>query len=131
MPVEIKIIGADAAESIKELSALAVCFAQKAEPKRQRKAEAVKETAPKPEPEVAEDVEPEVAKEIVPEPEVNVEPEENVPSIGELRALANGLGKGKVPAIRALLDEFGGESMTIPKLPEEKRQEFLARLQAL
>lgn len=75
-----------------------------------------------------------------PEPKTGAQPQdetnqptlfENIPDIVELRAKAQ--EKGKTPegkkAIKALLEKYGCRS--ISTVPEEKRAEFLAELEAL
>ncbi|MFW5436333.1 hypothetical protein [Paenibacillus apiarius] len=138
MPVQITINGADAAESIRELSTLAAAIVgqkvvpeaalpvQEEKPKRQRttKAEAAaakkQEEEPTEKPEVAEDAGSESGGDA-----------EDAPTIVALRAAAQ--VKGKTPegrkAVKALLDEF--ESKSISDVPEEKRAAFLVKLEEL
>ncbi|TVZ81260.1 hypothetical protein FB379_11759 [Aeribacillus composti] len=64
-------------------------------------------------------------------PKAQTTPDEPVPSIVELRAKAQ--EKGKTPegkqAIKALLQKYGCKS--ISTVPEEKRAEFMAEVEAL
>ncbi|MGG4397213.1 hypothetical protein ABEX25_23190 [Paenibacillus thiaminolyticus] len=134
MPVQITINGADAAESIQELSVLAAAISgqkvapvatpevnqvQEEKPKRQRttKAEAAKKQEEPEKPDVTEGE--------------GSESEEDIPTVEELREVAS--AKGKTPegkkAVKALLDEFGSKNITA--VPEEQRAAFLARLKAL
>lgn len=55
--------------------------------------------------------------------------EQDIPSIEEIRAKAQALGAGKKAEIKALLDEFGAKNLST--LPENRRAEFLARLEEL
>ncbi|BFH13504.1 hypothetical protein WJ0W_006389 [Paenibacillus melissococcoides] len=131
MPVQITINGADAAESIQELSVLAAAISgqkvstfeavpvQEEKPKRQRtaKAEAAKKQEEPEKPDVTE--------------EEGIDGEEGIPTVEELREVAAAKGKtaeGK-KAVKALLDEFGSKNITA--VPEEQRAAFLARLKAL
>ena|SRR5690606_160741 len=57
------------------------------------------------------------------------EAEQDIPSIEEIRAKAQALGAGKKAEIKALLDEFGAKNLST--LPENRRAEFLARLEEL
>ena len=53
----------------------------------------------------------------------------DTPSIEKIRAKAQALGAGKKAEIKALLDEFGAKNLST--LPENRRAEFLARLEEL
>lgn len=55
--------------------------------------------------------------------------EQDIPSIEEIRAKAQALGTEKKAEIKALLDEFGAKNLST--LPENRRAEFLARLEEL
>ncbi|CAH8772257.1 hypothetical protein [Paenibacillus dendritiformis] len=131
MPVQITINGADAAESIQELSVLAAAISgqkvstfeaapvQEEKPKRQRtaKAEAAKKQEEPEKPDVTE--------------EEGSDGGEDIPTVEELREVAAAKGKtveGK-KAVKALLDEFGSKNITA--VQEEQRAAFLARLKAL
>lgn len=62
------------------------------------------------------------------QPQTNSDkPAEDAPSIEELRAKAQSV-KDKA-AIKALIEEFGAKNLT--GIPEERRAEFMARLEAL
>lgn len=54
---------------------------------------------------------------------------ENIPTVEEIRAKAQALGAEKKVEIKALLDEFGAKNLT--SLPENRRAEFLERLEQL
>lgn len=132
MPVQITINGADAAESLQELSVLAAAISgqkvstfaaspvqEEEKPKRQRtaKAEAAKKQEEPEKPDVTE--------------EEGSDGGEDIPTVEELREVAAAKGKtteGK-KAVKALLNEF--ESKNITAVPEEQRAAFLARLKAL
>ncbi|EJL44001.1 hypothetical protein PMI08_02119 [Brevibacillus sp. CF112] len=146
MSVQISINGDNAAEAVKELASLAAHFTlvpvaiaaapaeaqQEERPKRQRSARQSEPAADKPTAAPAQ--EPEVG-------EVGGDPADDasegtgddsggdpIPTIVELRARAQEIGKtaeGK-KAIKALLDKFGSKSLS--DLPEEKRAEFMDEL---
>ena len=121
MPVQINITGADAAESLKELAALAAGFTsvtpEAPKPARTR-SKPVEE--PKQESEQQVDTEPATADE---EPAVTVTPE-------ELRAKAQAVAKsGKQPEVKGLLTKFGVKS--ISEVAEGDRSAFMAELEAL
>lgn len=134
MPVQITINGADAAESIRELSALASGLTGAApvvtpvgEPKKETK-KTVKQEKP----------EPDSVKEEAPAGDPAIEESDDIdsadiPTDVELRAKAQEIGKkmgaeGK-QAIKELLNEFGSPNIT--GIPEKRRIEFMARLEAL
>ena len=134
MPVQITINGADAAESIRELSALAsglagAQVAAPAEEPEKPKKEPVKKAPAKQE---------KPMKEEAPAGDPAIEESDDndsadIPTDVELRAKAQEIGKkmgaeGK-QAIKDLLNEFGSPNIT--GIPEEKRIEFMARLEAL
>lgn len=132
MPVQITINGADAAESLQELSVLAAAISgqkvstfeatpvKEEKPKRQRttKAEATKKQEEPEKPDVTED-------------EGGDTDTGDIPTVEDVREVAQ--DKGKTPegkkAVKALLIEF--ESKNLTTLPEEQRAAFLARLKAL
>ncbi|ELK41268.1 hypothetical protein D478_14885 [Brevibacillus agri BAB-2500] len=149
MSVQISIHGENAAEAVKELASLAAHFTlvpvttpaitaapaeaqQEERPRRQRAARQSEPAADKPTAAPAQ--EPEVG-------EVGGDPADDasegtgddsggdpIPTIVELRARAQEIGKtaeGK-KAIKALLDKFGSKSLS--DLPEEKRAEFMDEL---
>lgn len=137
MPVQITINGADAAESIRELSALASglagaapVVAQVEEPEKPKKEtkKTVKQEKPEPDP----------AKEEAPAEDPAIEESDDIdsadiPTDVELRAKAQEIGKkmgaeGK-QAIKDLLNDFGSPNIT--GIPEKRRIEFMARLEAL
>lgn len=134
MPVQITINGADAAELIRELSALASGLTGAApvvtpvgEPKKETK-KTVKQEKPEPDP----------VKEEAPAGDPAIEESDDIdsadiPTDVELRAKAQEIGKkmgaeGK-QAIKELLNEFGSPNIT--GIPEKRRIEFMARLEAL
>lgn len=148
MSVQININGENAAEAVKELSSLAAHFTlvpvttpaitaapaesqQEEKPKRQRTVKPTEaDTKKQEEPEVAQqDSENEKESQASEPPkEEQTQSTDDIPSIVELRARAQEIGKtaeGK-KAIKALLDEFGSKSLS--DIPEEKRADFMAGL---
>ena len=135
MPIQIHITGESAGEAVKELSDLASHFlsdpVKEEKPKRQirKQEEPEKQKAPK-ESEKAE--EPEESEESAEEEsESSDSDDEYVPTVVELRAKAQEVGKTPEAkkAIKALLDEFGSKS--ISDVPEGKRAALMAALEAL
>lgn len=132
MPVQITINGADAAESLKELSALAagltgaasasVVVEPTGKPKRTTKG-ATKPDKP------ADPVEETESKPDEADPDQTDETDDAVEEITDvdLRAKASEVAKsGKQAEVKALLTEFGVPNVTA--LPQNKRAQFMKRL---
>jgi hypothetical protein len=137
MPVQITINGADAAESLRELSALAVGLtgAPAIAPAPVKETEAPKQTRRlKLKEELAveknEPDEEEPAAQPADDDEGGGGAGEPIPTDVELRAKAQEVGKtaGK-EKVKALLDEY--ESSNITGIPENKRAAFMRDLEAL
>lgn len=143
MPVQITINGADATESIRELTTLAAAISgqatavqpaeepqkQKTETKQQRTTKP--EQGSKPEPDTADKSEPETSGSSSDVPEDQGGEQEEIPTIVQLREVASAKGKtaeGKA-SIKALLTKY--ESKSISDVPEAKRAAFLRELEAL
>ncbi|PJN53633.1 hypothetical protein PAEVO_03530 [Paenibacillus sp. GM2FR] len=132
MPVQITINGDNAAQAIEEFATLSAAFGGAAAPsatvseeprQRPRKTNEVKKEQPKEEP-----------VKTAPKDEVETDgdtEEVDIPTVVELRAKAQEVGKDakKKPAIKELLGKF--ESASISDVPEEKRIAFMAELEAL
>jgi small-conductance mechanosensitive channel len=145
MPVQITINGADAAESIQELSVLAAAISGKTaaaatpvvteEPKSRQRRTSNKKDESKSEG-VSQEVDLDaLSKEIEEEMEAKEQSEGDdveIPSVVDLRAKAHEVGKnakdGK-KAVKALLDKF--ESPSVSDVPEDKRIAFMDELEKL
>ncbi|KZS48100.1 hypothetical protein AWU65_20300 [Paenibacillus glucanolyticus] len=133
MPVQITINGENAAQAIEEFVTLSAAFGgatpsdapvkEEVKP-RQRKAHETKKEESKVETE--QDSAPD-------EGAVDSQPneDEDIPTVVELRAKAQEVGKDpkRKPEIKKLLGEF--ESAAISDVPEEKRKAFMVALEAL
>lgn len=130
MPVQINITGADAAESLKELAALAAGFttatatpASAAEAPKQNRTRSKPAEAPKPEEKPAE----------APEEEVETPESDETHSAvtaEEVKTKTREIAKtGKQAQVKALLEKYGNG--TVSGLPEDKYIVFLAELEAL
>lgn len=133
MPVQITINGDNAAQAIEEFATLSAAFGGAAAPlaivseepkQRTRKTNEVKKEEKKvtPDKTVTQDE----------EAGTNDDTEEvEIPTVVELRAKAQEVGKDpkKKPAIKELLGKF--ESASISDVPEESRTAFMAELEAL
>ncbi|MEF3312348.1 hypothetical protein PV433_26025 [Paenibacillus sp. GYB004] len=137
MPVQITINGADAAESLRELSALAVGLtgAPAITPAPVKETEAPKQTRRTKKEEPAVEKNDPVEEEPAAQPAADDADDgddggEPIPTDVELRAKAQEVGKkaGK-EKVKALLDEY--ESSNITGIPENKRAAFMRDLEAL
>ncbi|MGO4787001.1 hypothetical protein AB4124_06180 [Paenibacillus sp. 2KB_20] len=141
MPVQITINGDNAAQAIEEFATLSAAFGGPAapsatvseEPKsRQRKTSTVKKDESK-NVDVGQKIDVDaIEKEIEEEAEDGRSTEEEeIPSVVDLRAKAQEVGKDpkKKPAIKELLGKF--ESASISDVPEEKRIAFMEELENL
>ncbi|MFB0845737.1 hypothetical protein [Paenibacillus oleatilyticus] len=131
MSIQITINGGDAAEAIKELSALAAGIngqASTAAPALEAPKAPRGRAATKPTPAAAEEEPKNEAAESGPGEEDEDGP---VPTVVELRAKAQEVGTTPEAkkAIKALLDEFGSKS--ISDVPENKRHAFMSGLAGL
>ncbi|MGG3282760.1 hypothetical protein [Paenibacillus solani] len=133
MPVQITINGDNAAQAIEEFATLSAAFGGTAAPAtpakeevkpRQRKVLENKKEESKVE--ADQDSSPDEGVE-----EIQPNEDEEIPTVVELRAKAQEVGKDpkKKPEIKKLLGEF--ESASISDVPEEKRIAFMAALEAL
>ncbi|OME86506.1 MULTISPECIES: hypothetical protein [Paenibacillus] len=133
MPVQITINGENAVQAIEEFATLSAAFGgatpstapvkEEVKPRQRRATETKKEEA-------------KVEADLDTSPDEGTEgsqpnEDEDIPTVVELRAKAQEVGKDakKKPAIKKLLGEF--ESASISDVPEEKRIAFMAELEAL
>ncbi|MBD2861629.1 hypothetical protein [Paenibacillus oceani] len=143
MPVQITINGADAAESLRELSALAVgltgstaALATAPAPVKPVETEAPKQTRRTKKEEPAVEKNDPVDEDPAAKPDDSREDDEGdhrgepIPTDVELRAKAQEVGKkaGK-EEVKALLDKY--ESSNITGIPDDKRVAFMRDLEAL
>lgn len=133
MPVQITINGDNAAQAIEEFATLSAAFGGAAAPsttvseepkQRTRKTNEVKKEQQKVTPD----------KTVTQDEEAGTDgdtEEVEIPTVVELRAKAQEVGKDpkKKPAIKELLGKF--ESASISDVPEESRTAFMAELEAL
>lgn len=133
MPVQITINGDNAAQAIEEFATLSAAFGGTAAPstnvsdepkQRTRKTNEVKKEQQKVTPD----------KTVTQDEEAGTDgdtEEVEIPTVVELRAKAQEVGKDpkKKPAIKELLGKF--ESASISDVPEESRAAFMAELEAL
>lgn len=127
MPVTITINSDTASEAIQEFSALSAAFTggqpvvEEPPKAKARKSTPVKEpVVEKPQEEVTQ-----------PDPEPNSGADDDIPTVVQLRAKAQEVGKDPAnkPKIKALLNKF--ESPNISEVPEDKRAAFMVELEAL
>ncbi|WP_338841961.1 hypothetical protein [Paenibacillus glucanolyticus] len=134
MPVQITINGDNAAQAIEEFATLSAAFGGAAAPS------ATVSEEPKQRTRKTNEVKKEQQKETsvetnTPDDETGTDGHstegEEIPTVVELRAKAQEVGKDpkKKPAIKELLGKF--ESASISDVPEEKRIAFMAELEAL
>ncbi|MNO32459.1 hypothetical protein D3C76_224480 [compost metagenome] len=128
MPVTITINGENAAQAIEEFTTLSASFIpvsskpaveESSKPRTRKTTTASKEPEDKPEQETGSEETSESSETV------------DAPSVVELRAKAQEVGKDPAnkPKIKALLNKY--DSPNISEVPEEKRAAFLAELEAL